>query len=113
MVSFEELTKLKEIEFSDIVESTEMMNTKLRVMLKENGFIDIWISKKLENRFGFHWEQESTGSSYRYDNFPNTKWKHVSTYPYHFHYGSQSNVKDSSQFRKDILEGFRGFYEVD
>ena len=109
MVSLEELTRIAEIEFSDIVETTEMMGTKLRVVLIKDGFIDIWLSRKLDGRFGFHWEQESTALSYRYDNFPNTQWRHVSTYPYHFHDGSPNNVIDSSRFEKDVTDGFRGF----
>jgi len=110
-VSLEDLARIAEIEFADIVDSTAMIGTKLRVMLIKDGFIDVWLSRKLEDRFGFHWEQESTGLSYRYDSFPNTKWKYVSTYPYHFHDGSQDNVIDSSCLKKDIIEGFRGFME--
>lgn len=110
-VSLGDLARIAEIEFVDIVDSTEMIGTKLRVMFVKEGFIDVWLSRKLKNRFGFHWEQESTGLSYRYDNFPNTRWKHVSTYPYHFHDGSQDNVIDSSRFAKDITEGFRDFMQ--
>ncbi len=109
MVSIEELARVAEIEFSDIVEHTETIGTKLRVVLIEDGFVDIWLSRKLEGRFGFHWEQESTALSYRYDNFPNTQWKYVPTYPFHFHDGSQNNVTDSFCFEKDITDGFRGF----
>lgn len=47
--------------------------------------------------------------SYRYDNFPNTMWKHISTYPYHFHNSSHNDVIDSFRFEKDIKEGFRGY----
>lgn len=109
MVSLDDLARIAEIEFADIVDSTEMIGTKLRIMLIKDGFIDVWVSRKLKDRFGFHWEQESTGLSYRYDNFPNTKWEYVSTYPYHFHDGSQGNVIDSSRFERDITEDFRGF----
>ncbi|MCD6472907.1 hypothetical protein J7K55_07345 [Candidatus Aerophobetes bacterium] len=109
MVSLEELARIAEIEFSDIVDNTEKIDTKLRIILIKDGFVDVWLSKKLKGRFGFHWEQESTGLSYRYDNFPNTMWKRISTYPYHFHNGSQNDVIDSSCFPKDIKEGFRGF----
>jgi predicted dehydrogenase len=108
-VSLEDLARIAEIEFSDIVDSTEMMETKLRIMLTDGGFVDVWLSRKLAGRFGFHWEHKATGRSYRYDNFPNAKWKHVSTYPYHFHYGSQDSVIDSSRFERDITEGFRDF----
>lgn len=101
MVLLEELARVAEIEFSDMVEHTETIGAKLRVVLIEDGFVDVWLSRKLGGRFVFHWEQESTALSYRYDNFPNTQWKHVSTYPFHF--------TDSSHFEKDITDGFRGF----
>lgn len=109
MVSLQELSRIAEIEFTDIVDTTEFIGIKLRIMLTKGGFIDIWLSRKLSDRFGFHWEDRSTSLSYRYDNFPNTKWKYVSTYPYHFHEGSQDNVTDSSQFEKEIEAGFRSF----
>lgn len=60
MVFLEELARIAEIEFSDIVDSAERIGTKLRIMLIKDGFIDVWLSRKLEDRFGFHWEQEST-----------------------------------------------------
>ena len=109
MVSLEEVARIAEIEFSDIVDSTELMGSKLRIMLSREGFIDVWLSRKLTHRFGYHWEDKSTGLSYRYDNFPDTNWKYVSTYPYHFHDGSQDKVVDSSEFEKDIQGGFRSF----
>ena len=109
MIELEDLKRIAEIEFSDIVENTDRIGTKLRVLLIDDSFIDIWLSIKLEHRFGFHWEQKSTGLSYRYDNFPNTKWLNISTYPFHFHNGSTDRVMDSSRFERDIKEGFRGF----
>ena len=109
MVLLDNLARIAEIEFSDIVDATEIMETKLRIMLPEGGFVDVWLSEKLANRFGFHWEHKVTDLSYRYDNFPDTKWSNVSTFPYHFHDGSQDNVVDSSRFARDIVEGFRDF----
>lgn len=109
MVLLDNLARIAEIEFSDIVDATEIMETKLRIMLTEDGFVDVWLSKKIANRFGFHWEHKVTNLSYRYDNFPDTKWSNVSTFPYHFHDGSQDNVVDSSRFARDIVEGFRDF----
>ena len=109
MVLLDNLARIAEIEFSDIVDATEIMETKLRIMLTDGGFVDVWLSKKLANRFGSHWEHKVTDLSYRYDNFPDTKWSNVSTFPYHFHDGSQDNVVDSSRFVRDIVEGFRDF----
>lgn len=109
MVLLDNLARIAEIEFSDIADATEIMETKLRIMLLDGGFVDVWLSKKIANRFGFHWEHKVTNLSYRYDNFPDTKWSNVSTFPYHFHDGSQDNVVDSSRFARDIVEGFRDF----
>lgn len=109
MVLLDNLARIAEIEFSDIVDATEIMETKLRIMLLDGGFVDVWLSKKLANRFGFHWEHKVTDLSYRYDNFPDAKWSNVSAFPYHFHDGSQDNVVDSSRFARDIVEGFRDF----
>ena len=109
MVSLDDLERIAEIEFADIVESTLRIGVKLRVLLVDDSFIDIWLSQKLENRYGFHWEQMKTGLSFRYDNFPNTQWADIPTYPFHFHDGSQNNVVESSLFEPDVSEGFRGF----
>lgn len=73
MIYLQKLARIAEIEFSDIVDTTEMIGTKLRIMLINESFIDIWLSRKLSDRFGFHWEEKATGLSYRYDNFPNSK----------------------------------------
>jgi hypothetical protein len=107
--ALEDLARIAEIEFSDIVHSTEMMESKMRVLLTDGGFVDVWLSRKLEGRFGFHWEQKTTGRSYRYDNFPDTKWQDVCTWPFHFHDGSQDNVVDSGRFQRDVTDGFRDF----
>jgi hypothetical protein len=109
VASLDELARIAEIEFSEMVETTETMGTKLRIMLIKNGFIDVWVGRILEGRFGFHWEEESTGKFYRYDNFPDTNWVQISTYPCHFHDGSQNTVRESSEFQKDIYAGFRDF----
>jgi hypothetical protein len=109
MISLEDLARIAEIEFSDIVDSAEMMDAKLRIMLADGSFVDVWLSKKLAGRFGFHWEHKAAGLFYRYDNFPDTNWRHISTFPYHFHNGSQDNVNDSSQFKQDIAGAFRDF----
>ena len=50
MVALEELTRIAEIEFFDIVDSTELMGTKLRIMLSREGFIDVWLFIK-EKRY--------------------------------------------------------------
>ena len=55
MASLEDLARIADIEFTDIVVSTEIIGAKLRVMLREGGFVDVWLSRKLQNRFDCHW----------------------------------------------------------
>jgi hypothetical protein len=85
------------------------MGAKLRLVLSDSSYVDVWLSRKLRGRLGLHWERRHIdGCIYRYDNFPNTNWQSVSTYPYHFHDGSQDNVV-VSPFSQEILQGFREF----
>jgi len=76
MVNLNVLRTLAEIEFSDIVESTVILDEKLRIVLADNSYVDFWWSYKLPNRFAFHWErQHIDGTIYRHDNAPHVKWQ--------------------------------------
>ena len=109
MVRLDNLCRIAEIEFSDVVVFSGMVGRKLRLWLIDDSYIDINLSRKIKGRFGFHWERgHIDGSLFRYDNFPDTDWKNVSTFPYHFHNGSQDKV-ESSPFDRGILQGFRQF----
>jgi len=69
----------------------------------------VWLSRKIPDRFWYHWERGHIDSTfYRYDNFPNTAWRKIETYPRHFHNGSQTKV-EATTFSADILDGFRDF----
>lgn len=111
MAEIEDIRRIAQIEFSDIVISTYQIDYKLRIVLKNNSFIDVSLSKRLTNKFGFHWEtMDALGTIYRYDNVPDKRWSSIVTFPYHFHNGSQDNV-ESSFFPLTIFEGFRYFME--
>ncbi len=111
MPSLEDLKKIAEVEFADIVKDSLLMDHKLRIFLKDKSFVDVNLSMRLPDKFGYHWEvMDSAGSIFRYDNFPDKNWNFVSTYPYHFHNGSQGNV-EISPFPISILEGFRAFLQ--
>ena len=47
---------------------------------------------------------------YRHDNFPDTNWQKVSTYPKHFHNGSQDAVLES-YIDENPVAGLRQFME--
>jgi hypothetical protein len=107
--SLEDIRLIAEVEFASIVDYVEPMGAKLRLVLSDSSYVDVWLSRKLRGRLGLHWERRHIdGCIYRYDNFPNTNWQSVSTYPYHFHDGSQDNVV-VSPFSQEILQGFREF----
>ncbi len=90
----EKLAEIAEIEFSDIVEATEIEKGKLRIFLKDGSFIDVWFSKKIRGRYAYHWECID-GRIYRHDNIPHKKWRNIKTFPKHFHKGSEENVCES------------------
>ena len=109
MTLLDELTRLAEVEFSAIVTGTQAIEPKRRIFLSDGSFVDVWVSLRLPDRFGFHWERRHLdGTTYRYDNFPDIAWRTVPTFPYHFHDGSDSHVV-SAPFPPDTREGFRAF----
>lgn len=109
MPSIDDLRRIAEVEFAAIVADTLMIDNKLRIFMNDGSFMDVNLSQRLPDKFGFHWERmDAAGSVFRYDNFPDKSWSSVSTYPYHFHNGSQDNV-EASPFPLSVIEGFRAF----
>ena len=45
---------------------------------------------------------------FRYDNFPDTNWRGVTTFPFHFHDGAQDKVV-AAPFDTNLIQGFREF----
>ena len=90
MNPLEPLRRIAEVEFAAIVAQTDVVGSKLRVLLTDSSYVDVWASRKLNGRFGFHWERRHLdGRIFRYDNFPDTNWAGVETFPFHFHNGDQ------------------------
>lgn len=110
---YESLRQIAVTEFGDIVVTTETQRLptgdprKLRLGVVDNSFIDIFIS--VTGRYSYHWDRTMTSSAdlYRHDNAPHKVWRYVSTYPKHFHDGTEDNVTDSyisNQPREAIRE---------
>ena len=109
MPTLQDIQYIAEVEFHRLIIDSQPLGDKLRLFLPDGSYIDAWLARRLNNRFGFHWERKHIdGTLYRYDNFPDTDWNCVTTYPYHFHNGSQKNV-EASPFAPDALDGFRDF----
>ena len=80
MPSIDDLRKIAEVEFADIVRDSLVIDHKLRIFLINNGFIDVSLSQKLLDKFGFDWEvTDPAGTIFRYDNFPDKNWSNVSS----------------------------------
>lgn len=108
-VVLEDFRRIAEIEFGSMVADSQSLGEKLRLFLNDGSYLDVWLSRRLRERFGFHWERRHLdGTFYRYDNFPNTAWRDVGSFPHHFHNGSQDKVT-ATPFSTDLLTGFREF----
>jgi len=111
MHTLADLQRTAEIQFADIVLTTFLTEHKLRIMVQGMGFVDVYLSQRLSDRFSFHWEtQDRAGTIYRYDNFPDTNWSHLPSYPYHFHRETQNTV-EVPPFPPTVVEGFISFMD--
>lgn len=109
MSSLAQLLRIAEVEFAAIVVQADVLGANLRVLLTDTSYVDVWLSRTLSGRFGFHWERRHLdGRIYRYDNFPDTDWSSVWTFPAHFHDGDQDTVV-AAPFSVTSEQGFREF----
>ena len=73
------------------------MEGKLRLLFKDETFMDIWLSVKKKGVYAYHWERrEVDGTIYRYNNLPDREAKKLQAYPKHFHDKAQENVVESN-----------------
>jgi len=109
MAKLEDLRRVAEVEFAAIVKDSIPMEFKLRAILLDGSFVDIFLSERLPNKFAYHWERmDKAGTLYRYDNVPDPRWKHLATFPFHFHNGSQETA-ENSPFPQSPVAGLREF----
>ena len=65
---------------------------KLRLVLCDSSYLDVWLS--LDGDYAFHWEHRRiSGRMYRWDNAPHHP--HVATFPQHLHAGDEATVLES------------------
>ncbi len=103
-------------EFKTIIESGEIFYSqskepwKLRLYLCDGSFTDIYFSVK--GKYSYHWDRRLLNNKiYRHDNAPHQKWKDLSTFPKHFHNGSEEVVVPShiSDDPESALRDFLSF----
>ena len=98
---FDAVRRVATVEFTDIIVDTELEllptgdPRRLRIWLVDSSFIDVFIS--LSGRYSYHWQRTAYAGNaiYRHDNAPHARWSHVTTFPKHFHYGTDKNVLPS------------------
>ena len=111
MPDLESLGRLAEVEFLEIVQSTAIIENKLRVTLVDGSYIDFWWSEEISGRFAYHWERiRIAGTVYRHDNIPHLRWETVEAFPKHFHAGAQQTVT-ASEISEDPDQGLRQFLQ--
>jgi hypothetical protein len=60
-------------------------------------FTTVVVSGEVKGKYSYHWDRSlSTGKIYRHDNAPHHKWGKLSTFPRHFHNGSEDIVVPSN-----------------
>jgi len=96
---YSQLERIALGEFGDIVVRTQMIGRragaalKLRLHIRDGTAVDVWLSPN-RARYAYHWEQRAKrGLLHRHDNAPDHP--HVSTFPKHFHNGSEEAVEES------------------
>lgn len=110
-----DLTGLENIarkEFADIVTDGYHTGAKLRLLLIDGSYIDFWWSEVQEGRFAHHWNrQHLDGTIHRHDNSPHRKWKHIRTFPEHYHREREDLVTESllPQEPSEALRAFLAF----
>ncbi len=96
---YNKLKVIAEAKYKDIVLSASILSkhtigtSKLRILLKDYTFLDIYISAS--GKYSYHWEQrKQRGLIYRHDNAPD--FPKIKTYPKHLHNGNEKNVTPSN-----------------
>lgn len=113
LVDVGRLKDIAEVEFPDIVEDAVVpFANELRLILKDGSFVDVWFSLKLAGRYSYHWERRwIDGRIFRHDNAPHKSWQFVTSFPKHFHDGSEETVSESkiSDAPDEALREFLSF----
>jgi hypothetical protein len=96
--NYQSLADLALAEFEDIITRTAFIGgtpaspNKLRLVLIDDSFLDVWLS--VEGEYAYHWEQRRQhGQFHRWDNAPHHP--RVASYPAHFHDGDEDAVVES------------------
>jgi len=69
--TYKSLAYIAVSEFSDIVRGTRVIEGKLRILVSDGSYIDVWLSEKRPGIYAYHWERRNIdGTIYRHNNLP-------------------------------------------
>lgn len=102
-------------EFASIIDGGEVRYTaggiprKLRLEVIDGSAVDVFLASS--GKYSYHWERRHIdGSLYRHDNAPHHRWRHIPTFPKHFHNGSEADENiEPSQLADHPEEALRQF----
>ncbi|NWF94172.1 MAG: hypothetical protein HXY46_14830 [Syntrophaceae bacterium] len=61
---YSQLAQVALSDFADIVEDTRIIEGKLRILLNDESFVDIWLSAKKDGVYAYHWKEEMLMGGY-------------------------------------------------
>ena len=109
---YRELAEIAITDFSDIVQGTTVIQGKLRLLITDGSYIDVWLSEKRPGVYAYHWERRAIdGTIFRHNNLPDRGAKKLKTFPKHFHEEREDAVKESelSDLPEEALRSFLRF----
>lgn len=94
--TYKRLAEIAITDFSEIVQGTKIVEGKLRLLITDRSYIDVWLSEKRKGIYAYHWERRAVdGTIFRHNNLPDRAAKKLKTFPKHFHEGREEVVKES------------------
>ena len=59
MIDLTKIKRISDIEYHDILagSGTDICRDKIRAYILDGSVVDIWFSKKIPDRFSYHWEK--------------------------------------------------------
>jgi len=97
MIDLAALERIARAEFADIGVDVYRIDAKLRLLLVDESYLDLWWSEVQDGRFAHHWNRYHVdGTIHRHDNSPHQKWHHIQTFPQHYHCEREDTVMESS-----------------
>jgi hypothetical protein len=113
LATYQALAHLALDEFKDVVADSTLLGgtpsspNKLRLLLVDASFIDIWLTA--DGDYSYHWERRrQQGLMYRWDNAPHHP--NAATFPDHLHDGDESSISES-RLSADPTAALRGILQ--